>query len=237
MLMKAKHGAYDGRGNMVVRSTDDVRKVLLAFDGRELYAEGFVPFTKELAVVVARSVHGDIAVYPPVETIHVRNICEQVLAPASVEHGIALKATRLAHEVAALLGGAGVFGIEMFLTKGGEVLVNEIAPRVHNSGHHTIEWSRTSQFEQHVRAITGLPLGSVDVTAPAAVMINILGERDGPTELTGLNKALVVPQVAVHMYGKSPTKVDRKMGHITATGKTTAEAQKRAQKARKAIDI
>ncbi|MCA9327591.1 5-(carboxyamino)imidazole ribonucleotide synthase [Candidatus Saccharibacteria bacterium] len=237
MIIKAKHGAYDGRGNMVVSSPAEVKKAFKAFADRELYAEKLVPFERELAVMVAKDMRGNVVSYPAVQTIHARNICEEVLAPAPVDESIREKAGELARSVVELLEGAGMFGVEMFLTKDGEVLVNEIAPRVHNSGHHTMEFSRTSQFEQHVRAITGLPLGSVESVVPAAVMINILGERDGPTRVTGLADVLAIPDTSVHIYGKSPTKVDRKMGHITATGKTLEEAQKRARKARKALDI
>lgn len=237
MLIKAKHGAYDGRGNMVVRSRADITTAFELFAGRELYGEAYIPFEKELAVIVARSTTGDVLTYPVVQTIHARNICLEVLSPAPVSTTTRKRAEKLAGTVAEHLQGAGVFGIEMFLTQDGKVLVNEIAPRVHNSGHHTIEANRTSQFEQHVRAISGMPLGSVGLNAPAAVMINILGERNAPTELTGLDSALTIPHTSVHMYGKSPTKVDRKMGHITATGNNVAQARKRARKARKAIDI
>lgn len=237
MLIKAKYGAYDGRGNMVVRSAADIATAFETFAGRELYAEAYIPFEKELAVMVARSTNGEVLTYPVVQTIHARNICLEVLSPAPVSSTVRKRAEKLARTVAEHLQGTGMFGIEMFLTKDGKVLVNEIAPRVHNSGHHTIEANRTSQFEQHVRAISGMPLGSVDMAAPAAVMINILGERNGPTELIGLNTALDIPHTSVHVYGKSPTKVDRKMGHITATGKDVAQARARARKARKAIDI
>lgn len=237
MLIKAKHGAYDGRGNMVVRSAADIATAFATFAGRELYAEAYIPFEKELAVMVARSTNGEVLTYPAVQTIHARNICLEVLSPAPVSNAVRKRAEKLARTVAEHLQGAGMFGVEMFLTKDGKVVVNEIAPRVHNSGHHTIEANRTSQFEQHVRAISGMPLGSVDMAAPAAVMINILGERNGPTELIGLDTALTIPHTSVHVYGKSPTKIDRKMGHITATGKDVAQARARARKARKAIDI
>jgi 5-(carboxyamino)imidazole ribonucleotide synthase len=237
MLIKTRLGAYDGRGNMVVESVSDITRAFTQFSGTPLYAEQFIPFEKELAVMAARSMNGDIALYPVVETIHERNICVEVLAPAPVSDRIIEKATEVASSVAELLQGAGMFGIEMFLTKTGQVLVNEIAPRVHNSGHYTTEGSRTSQFEQHIRAISGLPLGDTSMVVPAAVMINILGERDGPTKLEGLAKALAVPETSVHLYGKSPTKVDRKMGHITSTGKTIEEAQARALQARKALSI
>ncbi|MDB5167606.1 MAG: N5-carboxyaminoimidazole ribonucleotide synthase [Candidatus Saccharibacteria bacterium] len=237
MLIKTRLGAYDGRGNMVVESDEDIKKAFEQFAGTPLYAEQFIPFEKELAVMVARSMNDDIALYPLVQTIHERNICIEVLAPAPVSNDIHKKALDIANSVAELLQGAGTFGIEMFLTKSGKILINEIAPRVHNSGHYTTEASRTSQFEQHIRAISGLPLGDTSMVVPAAVMINILGERDGPTILEGLNEALSIPETSVHLYGKSPTKIDRKMGHITSTGKTIEEARERARAARKAISI
>ena len=237
MLLKAKHGAYDGRGNALIANKKELDAALKQFAGRELYAEAFVPFVKELAVIVARSTTGEVKTFPVVETFHERNICVEVHAPAEIEKDAAQKAEDLAITVAKKLKGAGVFGIEMFLTAEGEVLINEIAPRVHNSGHLTIEANTTSQFEQHIRAITGMPLGKTDLKVPAAVMINILGERDGDTVVTGLEAAEAIPDTHVHLYGKSPTKVDRKMGHITSTGKTIKEAQTRAQKARKAISI
>jgi 5-(carboxyamino)imidazole ribonucleotide synthase len=237
MLLKTRFGAYDGRGNMVIASEADITKAFQHFVDAKLYAEQFIPFTKELAIMAVRSISGNIALYPVVETVHERNICLEVRAPAEVSEVVRKKAETVATSVAELLQGAGMFGIEMFLTKSGRILVNEIAPRVHNSGHYTIEANRTSQFEQHVRAITGLPLGDTSLVVPAAVMVNILGERNGPTEVRGLDEALAMPGVSVHLYGKAPTKIDRKMGHVTSTGKTIAEAQTRARKARKAISI
>lgn len=237
MLIKTRHGAYDGRGNMVVSSAKDIDAAFEAFAGKELYAEAFIPFEKELATMVARSVDGEVAIYPIVQTIHERNICVEVLAPAPVG-AMALKmAENVARNVAKLLSGAGTFGIEMFLTKDGGILVNEMAPRVHNSGHYTMEATRTSQFEQHIRAIAGLPLGDTNMIVPSAVMINILGERNGPTKVEGLSDVLAVPHTSIHLYGKSPTKIDRKMGHITSTADTVEEAQKRARKARKVLSI
>jgi phosphoribosylaminoimidazole carboxylase PurK protein len=237
MLLKTRHGAYDGRGNAVIRSAADLGPAFQAFAGQQLYAEQLIPFSKELAVMVARGTNGEIAVYPVVETVHVRNICVEVVAPAPIAGSERDTAEQLAGSVAALLSGAGIFGIELFLTADGAVLVNEIAPRVHNSGHYTLEAARTSQFEQHIRAITGLPLGAPDMIVPAAVMINILGERDGPADLQGLDKALAVPHTSVHLYGKSPTKIDRKMGHVTATGASVGQARKAAREARRRLSI
>lgn len=237
MLIKTRHGAYDGRGNMVVEDAAQIKKAFKLFAGKQLYAEKLIPFSKELAVMVARTVDGDVAAYPVVETIHERNICVEVLAPAPISKTQTTEATNVALQAVSMLHGAGMFGVELFLTKEGDILINEIAPRVHNSGHHTIEANHTSQFEQHVRAITGLPLGDTTLSVPAAVMINILGERNDMTKIKGLDKALANPRTSVHLYGKSPTKVDRKMGHITATGKTVKEARARARKARKQLSI
>jgi 5-(carboxyamino)imidazole ribonucleotide synthase len=237
MIIKTRRNAFDGRGNKVVKSPADVKAAFKKFGDQKLYAEKLVPFTKELAVMVARSTKGEVATYPLSETIHKRNICHEVLVPAPVTKNVQQKAIRLARKVADQLAGAGVFGIEMFLTSDGKVLINEIAPRVHNSGHYTTEACMTSQFEQHIRAIAGLPLGKTDLLVPAAVMINILGERNGPTKVQGMDDCLAIPGVSVHLYGKSPTKIDRKMGHITAIGKTMNQARTRARKARKALSI
>ena len=237
MLLKTRHGAYDGRGNMVVASSADIDTAFETFGEQQLYAEGFVQFERELAVMVTRDTSGNIAVYPIVQTVHERNICTEVLAPAPIPDDQRAQAEAVARKVAGLLHGAGTFGIELFQTTTGDILVNEIAPRVHNSGHYTTEACRVGQFEQHIRAITGLPLGSPDMVVPAAVMINVLGERDGQTKVTGRAEVLADPYVSLHLYDKSPTKVDRKMGHITATGNTVEEARERARTARSKLSI
>jgi phosphoribosylaminoimidazole carboxylase PurK protein len=237
MLIKTRRGGYDGRGNIVIESPADIPKAFELFSGQELYAEKFVPFQKELAVMIARGTTGETAAYPVVETIQERNICIEVLCPADVGRDQAEAAEKVALEVATHLQGAGVFGIEMFLSGEGQILVNEIAPRVHNSGHYTIEASATSQFAQHIRAICGMPLGPTNLVVPAAVMVNILGQRNGITTISGLEEVQAMPDTAVHLYGKSPTKIDRKMGHITAIGATLGEARERAERARELIGI
>jgi len=238
MIVKTRHGAYDGRGNMVVQSEDELAAAWQKFAGQKLYAEKLVDFTKELAVMVARDTQGDVLTYPVVETVHERNICVEVRAPAAIDDNVRQETENLAREVAEkVLKGAGVFGIEMFLAANGDVLVNEIAPRVHNSGHYTMDACTTGQFEQHIRAVARLPLGLVAMHSPAAAMINILGERDGPTDVQGLEKALAIDGVHVHLYGKSPTKVDRKMGHINALAATLEQAKIRAHTAREKMEI
>jgi len=199
--------------------------------------EKFVDFKKELAVMVARSSKGEISSYPVVETIQNNNICHYVLAPAQIKKSVQKKAEKLAIETIKLIKGAGVFGIEMFLDKKGQVFLNEIAPRVHNSGHYTIEACFTSQFEQHVRAVCGLPLGPAEMKVPAAVMVNILGDREGEAKLKGLRQALAIPGVSFHLYGKKDSRIERKMGHITAVADNFKTALQKAKKARRLITI
>jgi len=222
---------------MVVESEADIHEALELFKDKALYAEAFIPFEKELAVIIARDVSGNIVTYPTVQTIHERNICVEVLSPAPIAEELREKAEQVAYKVAEVLEGAGIFAIEMFLTDSNDILVNEIAPRVHNSGHQTIEANITSQFEQHIRAISGMALGDTSMKVPAAVMINILGERNGETNLTGLENIVDKEFVFVHDYEKSPTKIDRKMGHITAIGDNLEQAKKRAEDARAVISI
>ena len=160
-----------------------------------------------------------------------------VKAPAPISDAAAKKAKILALRTMEHLNGAGMFGIEMFLTNDNQVLINELAPRVHNSGHYTIEACITNQFEQHIRAITGLPLGSTDMIVPFAVMINILGERKGRMKLEGLHRALQLKGVSVHVYNKADTKLERKMGHITVISDTIDQGLQVAQEARSYISI
>lgn len=226
LMLKAKHDAFDGRGNVLIKNK-----------GRKLYVEKFVRFKKELAIIIARSTKGEIVPYEVVETIHVNNICHIVKAPAPIDKLLRKQAEKFAINIMKHLKGAGVFAIEMFLTKDNKILVNEIAPRVHNSGHYTIEACATSQFEQHIRAITGLPLGNPEMIVPVAVMINILGDRQGTVEIKNLDKVLQMPNTYVHIYGKKETKPERKMGHITVTGKSMNEVLKKAKMARKYFSI
>jgi len=237
ILLKTKRDAYDGRGNALIEKESDILPALEKLGGRQLYVERFFPFVKELAVIVARDKRGNILPYPPVETIHKNNICHLVISPAPVSIEVQMKAQRLAVNVMNHLNGVGVFGIEMFLSSDGEVVVNEIAPRVHNSGHHSIEAHETSQFEQHIRAITGMPLGSIKRRVPHSVMINILGERSGPAEVAGLERLAEITGAHAHIYGKAETRPERKMGHITVIGDTMEDVLERAKLARSLISI
>lgn len=235
-VLKARSGGFDGRGNALVEKPEDLHAAVQKLKGEGAYAEGFVHFEKELAIVAARTAAGQIKIFPLVETIHKNHICHMTLAPAPVSDAVARKAHDLAEKVLATFEGAGVFAIEMFLVDG-EVLVNEIAPRVHNSGHYSIEACHASQFEQHIRAVAGEPLGDCSMKVPAAVMINILGERDGAAEPKGAEEAEKIPGVKVHFYGKMETRRERKMGHLTAVADTLAIARANAEKARSLISI
>ncbi len=237
LVLKSRFGGYDGRGNALIQNENDIASAFEKLGRNDLYIEQFVQFNKELAVMVARSTKGDIKTYPVVETVHKNSILHYVLAPAPITKSLQQTAEKFAVEVMKHLGGAGVFGVEMFLKKNGEIFVNEIAPRVHNSGHYTIEASVTSQFENHIRAIAGLPLGETAMKTPAAAMVNILGERKGKAMLEGLEKALAIQGVSVHIYGKAETRPERKMGHITVVGNNVKECLRKAKLARKAISI
>jgi 5-(carboxyamino)imidazole ribonucleotide synthase len=233
-VVKARFGGFDGRGNLVV-DTLDPAAVAEAFGDVPVYVEDRLPFDRELAVVVARDRAGRTAAYPVVETVHVHGICDTVTAPAAVDARTRAAAEEVAMATLAVLDGAGVFAIELFVVDD-DVLVNEIAPRVHNSGHLTIEACATSQFEQHVRAVTGLPLGATDLRAPAATMVNLLGVSDEPLGRDGLAGALALPETHVHLYGKDQRPA-RKIGHVTALGSDVAETTARALRARKELGL
>ncbi|MBI3341640.1 5-(carboxyamino)imidazole ribonucleotide synthase [Candidatus Curtissbacteria bacterium] len=172
VILKARVHGYDGRGNALIRKKAEIKEAFKKV-GRQAYVEKVIPLKRELAIQVARNIKGQIKSYPLVETIQKNNICHYVLAPAKGTKKIELQAAKIAKKVITNFAGAGVFGIEMFETPNGQVLLNEIAPRVHNSGHYTIEACKTSQFEQHVRAVSNLPLGATTMKAKAAVMVNI----------------------------------------------------------------
>lgn len=236
-MLKARTDAYDGRGNALIKNKKDIGKGIEKLKDRSLYIEKFVRFKKELAVMVARNMRGEIKTYPVTQTIHKDNICDTVIAPALISKRISQKAQKLAKKVIGHLKGAGVFGIEMFLDMKDNVLINEIAPRVHNSGHYTIEGCVTSQFEQHIRAIANLPLGNTDLTSKVIVMKNILGEKNGNGIPFGIEKALKIPGVSIHIYGKKKSRPQRKMGHITVIGNNINESLQKANRARKMISI
>jgi len=234
LLLKARRNAYDGKGNATVRSSSDAAGAWTKLGGdagRELFVEEFCHFTAELAVIVTRGRDGASVHYPAVETVQRDHVCQVVKVPAAVPAPVAARAADMARRAVAAVGGVGSFGVELFLTHGGELVVNELAPRVHNSGHYTIEACRCSQFENHVRAVLGWPLGSTAMVAPAAVMVNLLGADQAVGRPHGLERALAVSGAHVHIYGKAMSGPGRKMGHVTALGATLEEALRTAQQA------
>jgi 5-(carboxyamino)imidazole ribonucleotide synthase len=213
-LLKTCKYAYDGRGNFKINSEQDLILGFEQFSGQTLMLEKFIDFKMEVSVIAARNTKGDIATYPVVENIHEENILRMTIAPARVSEKVAKKAEEVAKKTMDVLRGAGVFGIEMFVTKNDEILINEIAPRVHNSGHHTLQSSKTSQFEQHLRAILGLELGDTKLVHPA-IMYNLLG----PKNFQGAYKPVIVKSqdgIFLKMYGKKESKPKRKLGHLNA---------------------
>jgi 5-(carboxyamino)imidazole ribonucleotide synthase len=235
-VLKRRCLGYDGTGNATVTSQTDIPAALARLGGiaAGLYAERWCPYAGELAMMVTRGRDGTHVGYPVTETRQNNHVCEIVLAPAPVSAQVSEKAATLALHAVQAVNGIGSFGVEMFLMQDGDILVNELAPRVHNSGHYTIEACDCSQFENHIRAVMGLPLGSTRMRSPAA-MVNLLATVNGSGEPVGLNHALKVPGATVHLYGKQTAKPGRKMGHVTALGGTVAEALELARKAADSI--
>jgi 5-(carboxyamino)imidazole ribonucleotide synthase len=218
---------YDGRGVQMLRHTDDLSK---AFDAPGLL-EKWVDFEKEISVIVARNAKGELSTFPAVEMVFhpEANLVEYLFSPAQLAPSVERLADGLARKVIEQLGMIGLLAVEMFVTREGQVLVNEIAPRPHNSGHQTIEGNVTSQYEQHLRAILNLPLGDTSCLHPSA-MVNLLGEENhtGPARYAGLQEVLAIPGIYVHLYGKAITKPFRKMGHVTIIDPDVGSLKKKA---------
>jgi phosphoribosylaminoimidazole carboxylase PurK protein len=234
LVLKAVSGGYDGKGVWICESAADAESVLahgtLLAEGGGLIAEEYVAFDRELAVLAARSPHRQGAVYPVVQTVQRDGICREVIAPApGLASGRRAQAQELALRIAKELGVIGLLAVEMFETPAG-LLVNELAMRPHNTGHWTIEGARTSQFEQHLRAVLDLPLGSPQLAAPAAVMANVLGGDDEDVYDRYIHVMAADPAVKVHMYGKQ-VRPGRKIGHVTALGEDVADLTDRARRA------
>lgn len=234
LLLKARRNAYDGKGNVTVRVEHEIGAAwqkLGGDEGNQLYVEAYCPFVKELAVIITRGRDGATATYPLVETVQRDHVCHTVCAPALVAGEITDRAWDLARRAVTAVGAVGSFGVEMFLTGRGEIFINELAPRVHNSGHYTIEACACSQFENHVRAVLGWPLGDPRMVAPAAAMVNLLGDRKALGRPVGIEQALAVAGAHVHIYGKAMSGFGRKMGHVTALGATPEAALATAREA------
>lgn len=238
-LLKSSKGGYDGYGNKTVKSLKDAQNAFRELggeDGREILAEAFVDFTYELAVQVARNETGTV-VYPCVETVQENHICVAVRAPAPIPKNIQKEAQRLAVKATEAIDGKGIFAFEFFLKKNGALLLNESAPRPHNSGHYTIEGCVTSQFENHIRSVCGLPPGDTSLIKPAAVMINLLGTHNRECRYNNIKEAVNQPNGHLHSYGKLQSKPGRKMGHYTLLGSDTDEIYSRARKVTDRIEI
>lgn len=237
LMLKARRDGYDGHGNVLVNTPDDAESGFrrLGWPQRALFAEAFVPFERELACLVVRGQDGTLVNYPVVETRQDQrlHICREVLVPAAVQEDVAQRAMRIARAAVEAVDGVGAFGVELFLLPDGQIVINELAPRPHNSAHYSIEACWTSQFEHHVRAVLGWPLGDPGLRAPAAAMVNLLGTSTRPLEI----ESLTTDHVYVHLYGKTDNREGRKMGHITAIGETTDEALARAQAAARRIRV
>jgi 5-(carboxyamino)imidazole ribonucleotide synthase len=236
VFQKLRKGGYDGKGVFKIQSPSDFMN---AFDAPSIVEE-LIDFKKEIAVIVSRNLKGECISFPAVdmEFNSQANLVEFLFSPADITEELEKEAQRIAIDIVTKLKMVGVLAVEMFLTKDNKILVNEIAPRPHNSGHHTIEANLTSQYEQHLRAILGMPLGKTDATHPA-VMVNLLGEKnyEGLACYQSLDEVLAIEGVHVHLYGKKFTRPFRKMGHVTVTGTNMEDARNKAYKIKKLLKV
>jgi len=238
-LLKSSKGGYDGYGNETVRDLESAKEAFDKLGGnkdRDILAEAFVPFTKEIAVQVARNETGTV-VYPCCETVQENHICVAVLSPAPIEEKYQKKAQELAVKAVEAIDGKGIYAFEFFMTEDGNILLNESAPRPHNSGHYTIEGCISSQFENHVRAVLGLPLGSTKMNTPVVAMINLLGTHNRPAEADNIQKGLEAENGHLHVYGKVQSKVGRKMAHYTLLGDDLEAVYDKAKEVSSKIEI
>lgn len=237
LVLKACEDSYDGRGNFLIRSPRDVERGIRYFGRRRCMIEKFIHFSKEVSVMVARNTSGQIVSFPLVQNIHTNGILDTTIVPAGVNGNVESNAKSIAEKVVKSLKGVGIFGIEMFLDDN-KLIINEIAPRPHNSGHYSIEACSVSQFELHIRAILGLPLVKPRLMSPV-VMMNILGipNYSGKYSFKGIDKALAISGLKVHFYGKMITKPQRKLGHFTITAENIEEALSSARRVRNLLRV
>ncbi|MGM0806686.1 MAG: 5-(carboxyamino)imidazole ribonucleotide synthase [Bacillota bacterium] len=225
-VLKTCRGGYDGKGQFVIKQESDLEIAATLLEKEtDCVLEAWIPFEKEISVIVTRSVSGEVKSFPIAENIHKENILHQTIAPARITNTTADQAKLLAGSIATELELVGTLAVEMFVAKDGTIYVNELAPRPHNSGHYTIEACETSQFDQHVRAVCNWPLGNTELIKPA-VMINILGEHHE----TVLREIGNLGEAKLHLYGKKEAKAKRKMGHITVLGDTIEQALEKAER-------
>jgi 5-(carboxyamino)imidazole ribonucleotide synthase len=227
-IMKVATFGYDGKGQIPCESLDDVYKAFESLDQKECVLEQRIQLEREISVVLARSETGSITTFPVAENVHINGILHSTTVPASVSAEQAQSAIQKANEIARGLGYIGTMAVEFFVSTNGEIIANEIAPRPHNSGHYTLDACHTSQFEQQVRMLCGLPSGDCDLVSPV-VMINILGDVWGNSE-PNWDSLLAEPNVKLHLYGKHEARVGRKMGHFNVLGNDTETALEQAQR-------
>lgn len=237
-LLKSRKLGYDGYGNAFINNEVDFNNAFKRLTKRHsnLLAEEFIDFEKELAIMIVRT-KKEIKNYPVVETIQKNHICHIVIAPAQIDQKLINDAIEIGKEAVKSINGFGLFGIEFFLTKDGKILINEIAPRPHNSGHYTIEACVTSQFENHIRSILNLPLGSTEMVSPYSVMINLLGKINRKKIKVDISNVLEYEDAHLHIYGKEESRIGRKMGHITFCGKELNTIFQKAEEAERKIII
>ena len=216
LVLKARRHGYDGQGTFIIKDSSSLQETWKQLGYKPVLLEEFIPFDRELAVIAARSVTGDVVVYPVVETQQEEQVCHRVTVPAQINQDIVEEIEADARTLLNSLEAVGVFGIELFLTTSGKVLVNEVSPRTHNSGHFTLDACKTSQFEQQLRAVTGLPLGSPALNCDGALMVNLLGyEYSQDDYLDKRQKLASLARSFVHWYGKTESRPGRKLGHVT----------------------
>jgi len=233
-VVKTATGGYDGKGQVTVATRDDLDPAWDDLRASEAVYERFVDFERELSIVAARGLDGDVALYGPIGNLHVRHILDVSRCPAEVPAAVGRRAREIARTIVDELDVVGVVCVELFLTRDHELLINEIAPRPHNSGHLTIEGHVTSQFEQQVRAICGLPLGSAEPIRPAA-MANLMGDL-WSADTPDWPALLAQDDVKLHLYGKRDARPGRKMGHVTALAESAARAARKVERARSALE-
>jgi 5-(carboxyamino)imidazole ribonucleotide synthase len=232
VMVKAARGGYDGKGVWPVREQAEAEAVISTIGGR-IVVEELVPLEAELAVLVARRPSGESAAWPAVETAQIGGVCREVLVPGRLPRAVVAEAADLGHRVAGLVGATGVLAVELFWT-GGRLLVNEVATRPHNSGHWTIEGSVTSQFENHLRGVLDLPLGTTALAHPCVASVNVFGGDAGEDPAAVLGRGLEVEGAHVHLYGKGP-RPGRKLGHVTVCGQPHDDVREKAWSAARAL--
>jgi len=240
LMLKTCTGGYDGKGNTVIKKKSEIKKAYTQLGSGEIHlmVEPFIQFEKEISVLACQGIDGQVVIYPVGENSHVNSILDETVVPATLSNKCETEAKKLAKEVMELFAGVGMFCVEMFVTADEVLYINEVAPRPHNSGHYTIEGCVTSQFENHIRAIVGLPLGDTSLRAPS-VMKNLLGEPEaqGEAQLIGLEEAYKDGAIKVHLYGKHQVRPYRKMGHITGVGNDLSAVKQAVNQAYNQIKI